>query len=263
MNVKTTIRKVLISVVIFIIVIWIIGFILIKSGYQPSSSAKQEPSAQGKAVKSDEAQSESVLEALIYEPIDPALQDVPRDIVKWSIAPLIPMHFANAKRYARHVVIYQRLNKAQLEKLTDIVIEDTKKEVDFNALVIRFYDYAEFFEYAVRLGQVYYAPNGKWEEASKVKTGNYRKFKKDSQLFEPDWSNALTQKEAVIMSDYLRLLYQYNDEEANAFLAGDMNYPNPGETATREIAKKHRIDISVMETIVKRYYKGYGTNGNN
>jgi hypothetical protein len=255
MKVKILIKRILIGIVLFSVAMFVLGLILQKTGYQ--APTKNEVSTSSKTEENNPT------ESVEYELIDSTMPDVPRDIAKWSIAPLVPMHFAGAKRYARPVVIYQRLNKSQLEKLADIVIADTKKEVDFNAFVIHFYDYEEFIEYSVRLGQVYYVPNGRWEDASKTKTGDYKKFKKVSQLFEPDWSNALTQKEAIIMKDFLRLNHKYIDEATNALLAGDKNYPNPDETATREIAKKHGLDISVMEAIVKRYYKGYDTRENN
>jgi hypothetical protein len=255
MKIGKIIKRIFIGIIVFFVAMTVFGFILQKTGYEPTT--KTAPEAGVSEAETEPAQATpSAGVPKGYEPIDPAIPDVPVDIIRWDIAPLVPMPIGNAKRYEQKAVVYQRLTKEQLEKLADWVYEDTKKKVDFNALVVRFYDYPEFFDYEVRLGQVVYAPNGEWSNAAKVKPGNYKKLKKRSELFEPNWANALTREEAVVIKDYLALNRQYIDEQTAAILAG-LDYPNPDEKAAAKTAGKHRMGIAAMQSLVKKFYNGY------
>ena len=66
-----------------------------------------------------------------------------------------------------------------IDAISKEIIENAKKEYDFSALVIFYYDRMEDYDKAYRLGIVYYAPNGEWGEYRDAlpNLGNYDNFK--------------------------------------------------------------------------------------
>lgn len=80
---------------------------------------------------------------------------------------------AAAKRYTLRVVIPDEVTQDQIRLVGDTLIAQQKREHKFNALSISFYKNKEESNEAYTRGQVDYAPNGDWSQASKVDAGDY------------------------------------------------------------------------------------------
>ncbi|MDR1389193.1 MAG: hypothetical protein LBJ31_04380 [Treponema sp.] len=171
----------------------------------------------GKNDKPQAAASQSE-QAISIELIDPAWidhRDISLNTINYEIVKVDTAHLGNTKRFTYKIVIYQRLNKAEIEQVAIDVFDLAQIETPFNALAIGFYDYPEFIEMGdgYRLGYVEYAPNGKWKDALEVKTGDYSTMQMTSHVEEPDWSKAITHTDAVMYKDWFEVLRTFPDDE--------------------------------------------------
>ena len=155
-----------------------------------------------------------------------------------------------ARRFTYHVVIVPGTTKRNMEQISLRVLEYAKKENPFNALAVGFYDYSVLIGHGFRFGRVEFAPNGKWNDASTVKTGDYSSLKMVNYLKEPDWENALTKKEATIYAKHNKLL---NSLLKKAYLLEDIE---KAEKEAREtILKKYKITQDELNNIYLKYRK--------
>jgi hypothetical protein len=99
---------------------------------------------------------------------------------------------------------------------------------------------------------VEYAPNGRWEDAKTVKTGDYSKIKMIDNLFEPDWSNAFTEQEARICNDFFELEHQYQESTTTGEEASQAN-----DRAQEEIARKYGIQKEDVFRLWMKFITGY------
>jgi hypothetical protein len=275
MRVKTVIKRVVIGIVILFVAIFVFGIILQLTGYQPPEKPEQprpvteapkeqaddaaEPQApQTVAVEpQQEVITEPVQNSALLEPIDPARTDIDPGIIKYDIVSVEPGHIGIIKRYACRVVVYQRLSKSQLAQISDTIYQYAQKEWPFNALKIIFYDYPQLVHVTARLGYVDYAPNGKWENAGIVKTGDYSKMAMIDHLFEPDWTNAFTEQEAIIYGDYVTLERQYIEAEAKEIEAGIDIGLSPLERTMADIARKYSMSQDDVWKLLMKFNRGY------
>jgi hypothetical protein len=283
MRFKVVIKRIIIGIIIFVVAMWVIGFIMIKTGYQPpeetesaqdtiTETPKQQPDEpQAPPSVTDEPQpvQNAITEVprqqpdpveprpALLEPIDPARTDIDPGIIKYDIASVEPAHIGIIKRYACRVVVYQRLSKAQLALIADTIYQSAQKEIPFNALKIIFYDYPQLVHVSARLGYVDYAPNGKWEDARTVKTGDYSKMKMIDHLFEPDWTNAFTEQEAIIYGDYVTLERQYVEVEAKEIENGIDTGLSPMERAMPDIARQYNMSQDDVWELIMKAIRGY------
>jgi hypothetical protein len=273
MRVKTVIKRIVIGVVIFLVAMWVFGFILLKTGYKPPE--KPEPSRPLTEVPEEQADdaaepqapqsvavepqqeviTETIQNSALLEPIDPARTDIDPSMIKYDVVSVEPAHIGIIKRYACRVIVYQRLSKAQLAQIADTIYQYAQKEMPFNALAVRFYDYPQFD--SVRLGYVNYAPNGIWQDAGTVKTGDYSKIKMIDHLFEPDWTNAFTEQEAIIYGDYMALERQYSEVESKEIDNGIYTGLSPMERAMPDIARQYNMSQDDVWKLLMKANSGY------
>jgi hypothetical protein len=180
-----------------------------------------------------------------YEPIDPARTDLDPSEIYADIARIDEAHIGLAKRFTYNVVISQRLDMAALEEIALVMYEKAQKETPFNALAVGFYDYASLIGWGYRLGYMEFTPNGKWEDAINIKTGDYSSMRMVSHLFEPNWENSLTAQEAGIVSDFYKEL------------EGSDDTPESEDAAIITIAKKYSLTPEAVDKIFMKYAMGY------
>lgn len=106
------------------------------------------------------------------------------EIVDYEIINKNDNSMPNAKRYALDVVVNEKATEEELKALSEKIVEDIKKEEDFNAISIGFYDDEKDVGEGYTLGSIDYAPNGKWGDASSVKAGQYDKMEYSYNLIE-------------------------------------------------------------------------------
>jgi len=263
------------------IAVWLVLILIIGAAFQKSNPGKQQP--QQTAQDNSQEVSESAEQPLtavptsqlqpvpveseeqnsvptkkpkgVLEPIDPEETEYATKKVAYEIAAIEPAHFyygpskREVKRFAYRVVIYQRLNKVQLEKIADEIFKKAKKETPFNAIKVSFTDYPQFLG---RLGTVDYAPNGDWASAAVIETGKYSTIKKNSHLFEPDWTDALTEREAEIYAYYTVVEHKYVESTEGT----DMDL-SPLEKAQAEIANKYGMTEDEVFQLLMKYSRGY------
>jgi hypothetical protein len=187
-----------------------------------------------------------------YELIDPAQTDIDEHDIIFTVVSRQEAHIGVIKRYAMRVVIYQRLSKAQLMLLAEALCREAQEVTPFNALGIYFYDYAQFIDDGTRLGFVQYAPNGRWADAGTVQTGDYSSMKVIDHLFEPDWTNALTEQEANICNDLFELERKYQEATTTGDEAVQAN-----ERAQEETARKYGIKKEDVYRLWMKFLSGY------
>jgi hypothetical protein len=192
-----------------------------------------------------------------YELIDPAQTDIDEHDIIYMVVSRDPAHIGAIKRFALRVVIYQRLTKAQLMRLAEALYREAQEITPFNALAIFFYDYPQFVDNGTRLGSVQYAPNGRWVDAGTVQTGDYSTMKMIDHLFEPDWTNAVTEQEAIIYNDYIVLEWQYSEVEARELEAGITAGLSPMERAMPDIARQYNMSQDDVWKLLMKVMRGY------
>jgi hypothetical protein len=291
MRVKTVIKRILIGIAIFFVAMIVLGIILQITGYEPpakTESATERPKTANESaqVPEPEAQQpdpieptrEALTETLrqqpvnpvepqkdvspepepkpaLLEPIDPARTDIDPSIIKYDIISVEPGHIGVIQRYSYRVVVYQRLNKTQLVSIADVIYRYAQKETPFNAIKIIFHDYPQI---SARLGYVDYAPNGKWEDARTVKTGNYSKMKMIDHLFEPDWSKAISERDANIYTDYMALERQYSEVIEREIEKGiNTTGYNPMERALPDIARQYNMSENDVFSLIMKASQSY------
>jgi hypothetical protein len=187
-----------------------------------------------------------------YELIDPTRTDLDPSELYADLAKIDTAHIGPVKRFTYNVVVSQRLDVAALEEIALYMYERAQTETPFNALAVGFYDYADLIGWGYRLGYVEFAPNGKWEEAMNIKTGDYSNMQMVSHLFEPNWENLLTSQEAGIVSDLYKKMHELSE---NTETGEEIEIAE--ETALKEIAQKYNLTPETVDAIFFKYVVGY------
>jgi hypothetical protein len=258
MRVKTVIKRIIIGIGIFLVAMWVFGFILLKTGYRPPAKTEQPqsftevPEEQAIEPQVPQPTLAEVPQQVTYELIDPAQTDIDEHDIIYMIVSKDPAHIGVIKRFALRVVIYQRLTKAQLMRLAEALYREAQKVTPFNALGIYFYDYPQFIDDGTRLGFVQYVPNGRWADAETVQTGDYSTMKVIDHLFEPDWTNAFSEQEANICNDFFELEHKYQEASSTGNEAVQAN-----ERAQEEIARKYDIKKEDVYRLWMKFEAGY------
>ena len=75
------------------------------------------------------------------------------------------------------IVESENYNSGQLYQIAQIEVLKYTEDNNVNSITVEFYTDKEHIHKGHDLGEVIYAPNGKIEDADKVKTGDYANFK--------------------------------------------------------------------------------------
>jgi len=171
------------------------------------------------------------------------------DNLNYEIISLKDISIAGAKRYVYNVWVSGQPTVSQLKDIANKVIEKAKRK-PFNAVSVAFYDYPEYVTHGYTLGQVVFAPNGKWEEANNVKTAEYKKMSCSYILKEKDWSKQPTKEEANIFLEYKNLYYKGTVHETEV---------------SHIIAQKHKTTAGQINSIMlkKVFWQGDIKEGHN
>lgn len=128
-------------------------------------------------------------------------------VVEYEVIEKEDVSIGDIKRFQWEVVVNEPANIEQLKVVAIEVIELAKKDNDFNAIVIGFYDYPEFIGHGYTLGKVLYAPQGEWAKAETVKTGQYDKMDYTYELRKKDWTKQLSPEEVEVFNAWNELYY--------------------------------------------------------
>jgi hypothetical protein len=189
---------------------------------------------------------------VIYELIDPSRTDIDTSKPYADVVSIDEAHLGNTKRYTYNVVIYQRLNRETLEIIAQNVYEQAKTKTPFNALAVGFYDYQQFIGSGYRFGYVEFVPNGKWEDAATIKTGDYSKISMNNHLREPKWEYAITGNEAEIIS----VFFDISDRlSANATTGEELDTAE--KVAINETAQRYGITHEELDDLLTKYNMAY------
>ncbi|GHV02745.1 hypothetical protein FACS189485_04110 [Spirochaetia bacterium] len=222
------------NIIVFIVLLAFLG----------CTGQKEQAKVSGTSAKDVSAKA---VDKVRFEPIDPARTDVDPNKIDYEVFNIGEAHIGNVKRYTYNVVVTQRLTKVDFEKIAQTVYEKAKKDTPFNALAVGFYDYPEFLREGYRLGWAEFAPNGKWADAMTVKTGNYSSIKMTSHLETPNWDNAITYQEAIILTEFYKLASELSK---NAKTGEELNEAE--QKATDAITKKYQISPEAFDEIFFR-----------
>lgn len=129
------------------------------------------------------------------------------ELPEYSIANIEDLSYSAATRFEYTVVVSGEPTMQKVKDIAENVVERAKSNKNFNALIVGFYDYEEYIESAYTLGKVTFAPQGKWDKANTVSSGDYSEMSYKYELKKKDWNKKLTEKEAKIWSYFDNLLW--------------------------------------------------------
>lgn len=121
--------------------------------------------------------------------------------------------FSNIVRFSISVAVSGKPSFSDLKEIASKIIDLKKSKIKFNAISIAFYDQKEYLGLAATLGIVEFAPNGKWEDANSVNSGDFNTMSYNYKLKKKNWSKQLTEKEVKIFSAWEKFLDNSDDED--------------------------------------------------
>lgn len=95
---------------------------------------------------------------------------------EYQIIEVGDVSFGNIKRYSLSVIT-EPTDEQTIKLIATTIIENLKIQKPFNSVYIYFNDQIEYIGQGYSLARALYAPNGKWEEAMNVRTGDYNTMK--------------------------------------------------------------------------------------
>ncbi|WP_134703793.1 hypothetical protein [Ammoniphilus sp. YIM 78166] len=99
------------------------------------------------------------------------------EMLQYKIGKIGDLSVGNAVRLEYWIVTDPMITEEQIKKIANEVVEKAKKEKKFNAMVLWFIDDGRQINNGYTVAKVEYSPNGVWEDAIHVKTGDYSKHK--------------------------------------------------------------------------------------
>lgn len=130
------------------------------------------------------------------------------------------------------------VDEQEIDSIAKKITEDLKKEMDFSALNIFFYDRIEDSDSSYTLGNAVYAPNGVWADWREAQLGEYDNFNYEiyygsavnNGVLPKDNPNYPTEEEFKIYAEYLKhvyviedtLEYSMSDKEAFDIISKDL-----------------------------------------
>jgi hypothetical protein len=128
--------------------------------------------------------------------------DIPDYLPSFNVVGIEDLSIIGAIRYNLDVVISEPVDLEQIKSITEHIITSAKNESSFNAISIMYYDYPEYIGFGYTLGRIDYAPDGEWEHAAKVTTGDYVTMEYNYDVKIKDWSKRLTPEEVAIWREW-------------------------------------------------------------
>jgi len=98
-------------------------------------------------------------------------------IPSFSIIEKTDVSTATARRLRIKVSIAQHLEQPDIERIANAIVNDATRANPVNAIAIFFYGPNGSTTGAYDVASVEWAPNGRWEEASSVRSGDYSSFR--------------------------------------------------------------------------------------
>lgn len=199
-----------------------------------------------------------LLDILGFDPdialIKPKIEKVDMEISvpKFKIVRVGDNSYGPIYRYGIDVIVEEEINREQFKKISNVIIENFKKNYDANAIMINYYDRYEYIRDANTLGQTCYAPFGEWERADEVRVGKYAKMGYTYNYKEKDWSNRPTKEEAEIYKRW-NIIYNDIDSEINVMSKNVYKVPSTEEVdgiLARELdISKERLDEILLKNV--------------
>jgi hypothetical protein len=160
--------------------------------------------------------------------------------VKFKIVKTEDFSYANVKRIQYRISLYKDTTKNDIKHICDQLINNHKTKNLVNAITFLFYSPGSGTDGAYTAGTAVWAPNGKWGDAGKVKTGDYSKHKLEITIgsalgeYKPKKSTKIT------IEKRKKIFYDLIVEQDKG--VGDSK-------AYEIIAKRYKLDIKIVREI--------------
>jgi hypothetical protein len=147
----------------------------------PKQEAPPTSSAAPKAQEPAKVIPEPVIAPAPKQEVPAASSAVPKEkepakkIPEYKIGEKADISVGANKRYRYEVIVDADIQEEDVKKVASDIVEKTKKETPFNAVVIFFHADASSIGKGYTVGKVEYVPYGALASAQKVKTGDYSK----------------------------------------------------------------------------------------
>lgn len=158
----------------------------------------------------------------------------------YEIIDITSYDIVDAKRFLYSVVINEKSSIEKRKNIAKDIVEKAKKDREFNALDIHFYDYKEYLGDSYTLGAATYAPNGEWGDAMEVDTGDYDKLEYSWDLRKKNWDKRLTEEKVKVWNRTDDLLYNSDmgQEEVLEKVANEFEITNNADEVKSIFDKK-------------------------
>lgn len=231
-------QKILATVGVFIIAITISALASSDEQSNLSQDATQESVSTGQTTAENKVEQKDTAKAKAEN------KNETKSIVKYEVANIEDLSFANTVRLGYNVVVKEKASKEDLKNLAQHLVEKIKKDKKFNAVVIGFYDYPEYIGRGYTLGKAEYAPEGDWSKAMDVRTGDYSSFSYNYELKEKNWSAQLTPEEVKIWARWYAVSDKENEKDPTSV-------PDE-EKITATVAQEFSTDVETVKAILSK-----------
>lgn len=138
----------------------------------------------------------------------------------------------------------------QINGLCEQVVENMKSQESLNAVVVFLYDTRSLWSDAYSIAKCEYAPNGVWEDAGNVQTGDYstHKFTYEYMPKVDDPQAALSDRPS---EQEFNLYQQWNELSSELLSESEDGDATVAETiAYEQIAKENGVSVQTVEDAV-------------
>lgn len=158
---------------------------------------------------------------------------------EYQIIEVGDVSFGNIKRYSLSVIT-EPADKQTIKRIAATIIEDLKIQKPFNSIYIYFNDQIEYIGQGYSLARVLYAPDGEWEKAMNVRTGDYSTMKFAYDIKEKDIGELPTDEEAK--------LYKYWNDVYDGMDTNPESFPDE-DIVSQMVAEHFNINADEVNSI--------------
>ena len=172
--------------------------------------------------------------AIVNESVGEKLQ-----LPEYQVIEIDDVSFGNTKRYSLSVIT-EPADEQTIKLIAATIIEDLKTQKPFNSVYIYFNDQIEYIGHGHSLARVIYAPDGEWEKAMNVRTGDYSTMKFAYNIKGKDIGERPTDEEAKV--------YKYWNDVYNGMDTNPESFPDE-DIVSQRVAEHFNINTDEVNSI--------------
>jgi hypothetical protein len=164
-------------------------------------------------------------------------------VVSYTIYSVREVPVGPVRRTEVAVVVEPGATRAELVEVAEQIAEDRRSAADYDALVVGFFDYADFIDRGpYSLGRWEHAPPGQWAHAG-AGLPNYSNFRAADHLQEKDWAKRPDAEMVRLWREWFEVLDQLDKEHGTG---------NHEAAAYRTVAERNNLQPEDVQAACQR-----------